>query len=177
MIVNVLVIFKIRMAMYSGRGSGTGFRETGQHIVLLLLFSCSVMPNSLQPHGLQCDRLFDSSSSPGAYSNSCPLSQRCYPTIFSSSHPLLLLPSVFPRIRVFSSESIIRIRQPKFWSFSFNISPSSEQLGLISFRIDWFDLLAVQGTLAYIFSIYYMPSGSHQRLHDHVEIKLSFFGK
>ena len=61
--------------------------------------------------------------------------------------PLLLLPSVFPSIRVFSNESAFRIRWPKYWSFSFNISPSNEYSGLISFRIDWFDLLAVQGTL------------------------------
>ena len=62
-------------------------------------------------------------------------------------HPLLLLPSIFPSIRVSSSESVICIRWPKDWSFSFNISPSNEYSGLISFRIDWFDLLAVQGTL------------------------------
>ena len=62
-------------------------------------------------------------------------------------HPLLLLPSIFPSIRVFSNESALRIRWPKDWSFSFSISPSSEHPGLISFRIDWFDLLAVQGTL------------------------------
>ena len=62
-------------------------------------------------------------------------------------HPLLLLPSIFPSIRVFSNKSTLRIRWPKYWSFSFNISPSNELPGLISFRIDWLDLLAVQGTL------------------------------
>ena len=62
-------------------------------------------------------------------------------------HPLLLLPSILPSIRVFSNESALRIRWPKYWSFSFNISPSHEHPGLISFRMDWFDLLAVQGTL------------------------------
>ena len=61
--------------------------------------------------------------------------------------PLLLLPSIFPSIRVFSNESAVHIRWPKYWSFSFSISPSSEHAGLISFRIDWLDLLAVQGTL------------------------------
>ena len=61
--------------------------------------------------------------------------------------PLLLLPSIFPSIRVFSNESVLRIRSPKYWSFSFSISPSNEHQGLISFRIDWLDLLAVQGTL------------------------------
>ena len=62
-------------------------------------------------------------------------------------HPLLLLPSIFPNIRVFSNESALHIRWPKYCSFSFNISPSSEHPGLISFRMDWLDLLAVQGTL------------------------------
>ena len=62
-------------------------------------------------------------------------------------HPLLLLPSVFPSIRVFSNESVLRIGWPKYWSFNVNISPSTEYSGLISFRIDWLDLLAVQGTL------------------------------
>ena len=72
--------------------------------------------------------------------------------VMSSNHftlccPLLLLPSIFPSIRVFSSESVLHIRWPKFWSFSFSISPSNGYSGLISFRMDWFDLLAVQGTL------------------------------
>ena len=62
-------------------------------------------------------------------------------------HPLLLLPSIFPSIRVFSNESVLHIRWPKYWSFSFSISPSSEYSGLMAFRIDWFDLLALQGTL------------------------------
>ena len=62
-------------------------------------------------------------------------------------HPLLFLPSIFPSIRVFSNESVLRIRWPRYWSFSFSISPSNEYSGLISFRMDWLDLLAVQGTL------------------------------
>ena len=62
-------------------------------------------------------------------------------------HPLLLLPSIFPSIRVLSKESVLRIRWPKYWNFSFSISPSNEYSGLISFRIDWFDLLAIQGAL------------------------------
>ena len=65
----------------------------------------------------------------------------------SLCRPLLLLPSIFPRIRVFSDESALHIRWPKYWSFSFNISPSNEHPGLTSFRMDWLDLLAVQGTL------------------------------
>ena len=100
------------------------------------------MSASLWPHGLQHTRLPCSSPTPGACSN-LP-SQWCHPAI-SSCHPLLLLPSIFPSIRVFSNESVLCIRWPKYWSFSF--SPSNEYSGLISFRIDWFDLLAVQGTL------------------------------
>ena len=74
--------------------------------------------------------------------------------------PLLLLPSVFPSIRVFSSEPVLRIKWPKYWSFSFSISPSNEYSGLISFMIDWFYLLAVQGTL--------------KRLLQHHNLKVSF---
>ena len=69
-------------------------------------------------------------------------------------HPLLLLPSIFPSIRVFSNESALCIRWPKYWSFSFNISPSNEHPGLISFRMDWFDLLSIQGTLSSLFQHY-----------------------
>ena len=88
-------------------------------------FSCSVMSNSLQPHRLQHTRLPCPSPTPRIYSNSCPLSQWCHPTI-SSSHPLLLPPSVFPIIRVFSHESVLCIRWPKYWSFSFSISSFNE---------------------------------------------------
>ena len=66
---------------------------------------------------------------------------------FILCHPLLLVPSIFPSIRVFSNESVLRIRWPKDWSFSFSVSPSNEYSGLISFRMDWLDLLVVQGTL------------------------------
>ena len=87
------------------------------------------------------------SLSPRACSNSCPWSQWFHPTIYSFRHPLLLLPSIFPSIRVFYNELALCNRWPKYWSFSFCISPSNEYSGLISFRIDWFDLSAVQGTL------------------------------
>ena len=73
--------------------------------------------------------------------------------------PLLLPPSIFPSIRVFSNKSVLHIRWPKYWSFSFSISPSNEYSGLISFRIDWFDLLAVQGTLK---SLLQHQSSKHQ---------------
>ena len=84
---------------------------------------------------------------PGVHPNSCPLSRRCHPTISSSVVPFSSCRPIFPSIRVFSNELALRIRWPKYWSFSFNISPSSEHPGLISFRMDWLDLLAVQGTL------------------------------
>ena len=80
----------------------------------------------------------------------------CIEAVMPSNHlilcrPLLLLPSIFPSIRVFSNELALRIRWPKYWSFNFSISPSNEYSGLISFRIDWFDLLAAQGTLRSLF--------------------------
>ena len=100
----------------------------------------------MQSHGLQHNRLSCPSPNPRVCSNSCPLSQRCH----QPSHPLsslLLLPSIFPNIRVFSNESALHIRWPKNWSFSFSTRPFNEYLALISFKIDSFDLLAVQGTL------------------------------
>ena len=107
------------------------------------VFSHCVLSDSLQPHrpqhaGLPCPLL-----SPGVGPNSCPLNWWCHPTI-SSCHPFLLLPSVFLSISVFSSESALPIRWPEYLSF---ISPFNEYLGFSSFRIDWFDLFAVQGTL------------------------------
>ena len=115
-------------------------------VLLLLLFSHSVVSDSLQPHGLQHARLPCPSPTPGACSNSMSIE-----SVMASNHlilccPLLLLPSIFPSIRVFFNESALLIRWPKYWSFSFSISPSNEYLGSISFRIDWLDLLAVQGT-------------------------------
>ena len=81
---------------------------------------------------------------PGVCSNSCPSSRWCHLILCC---PLLLLPSIFPSIRAFSNESALCIRWPKYWGFSFNISPSNEYSGLICFRIDWFDLLSFQVTL------------------------------
>ena len=112
--------------------------------LLMLLFSCSVMPDSLWPHGLSHTRLPHSPLPSWVCSNSCPLSQWCHPTI-SCCCSLLLLPSIFPSNRVFSNELALCIRWPRYWSFSF--SPSNEHSGCISFRMDRFDLFAVQGTL------------------------------
>ena len=98
------------------------------------------------PWTIACQASFPSPT-PRVYSNTCPLSQWCHPTISSSAVPFLLPSSIFPSIRVFSSESVLLIRWPKYWSFGFSISPSNGYSGLISFMMDWLDLLAVQGTL------------------------------
>ena len=107
-------------------------------------FSHSIVSNSLRPHGLQHTR------------PPCPspalLQLMSIELVMPSNHlilchPLLFLPSIFPSIRVFSNESVLPIRWPKYWSFSFSISPSNEYSGLISFRMDWLYLFAVQGTL------------------------------
>ena len=124
------------------------FFTQGYNCPYSIQFSCSVMSDSLWPHGLQHARPPCPSPSPRPYSNSCPLSLWCHPTTsFSVVWPLLLQPSTSPSIRVFSNESALRIRWPKNCSFSFRISPSNQRSGLISFRMDWWDLLAVQGTL------------------------------
>ena len=102
--------------------------------------------HSLRPHGLQHARFPCPSVSPRACSNSRPLSWWCHPIISSSVAHFFSCPQIFLSISVFSNELALHIRWPKYWRF--NISPSSEYSGLISFRIDWFDLLAVQGTLS-----------------------------
>ena len=126
-----------------------------RNVICSVQFSHSVVSISLRPHGLQHARPPCLLPAPRVYSNSCPLSRWCHPTIsssFSSSHHPHLVPfssclQIFPSIKVFSNESILCIRWPKYWSFSFSISPSNEYSGLISFRMDWLDLLAAQGTL------------------------------
>ena len=102
---------------------------------------------TLQPHEPQHVRPPCPSATLRVNPNPCPSSWWCHPTNLIFCHLLLLLPSIFPSIRVFSNESALLIRRPKYWSFSFNISPSNEHPGLISFRMDCLDLLAVQGTL------------------------------
>ena len=108
-----------------------------------LLFRCPVVSDSFRPHGLPYARPLCPSPSPEVYSSSCPL----HPAIYILWCLLLLLPSIFPRIRDFSNESSVCIRWPKYWSFNFSIIPSNKYSGLISLKIDWFDLLAVQGSL------------------------------
>ena len=119
------------------------------------------MSNSLPPHGLQHTR-------PSCPSPSHSLLKLMYTeSVMPSNHlilcrPLLLLPSIFPSIRVFSNELVLSIRRPKYWSFSFNTSPSNEFLGLISFRMDLLDLLGVQGTLKSLLQVHFTTVQKHQ---------------
>ena len=113
---------------------------------IMYQFSYSIVCNSLRPHELQHARLPCLSPSPGACSN------MCIDSVMPSNHlilchPLLFLPSIVPSNRDFSKVSVLHIRWPKYWSFSFSFSPSNEYSGLISFRMDWFDLFAIQGIL------------------------------
>ena len=113
-------------------------------------FSRSVMSNSLRAHESQHVRPPCPSASPRVHSDSRPSSQWCHPAISSSVVPFSSCPQSLPA-SVFSNESTLRMRWPKYWSFSFSIIPSKEITGLISFRMDWLDLLAVQG-LSRVFS-------------------------
>ena len=116
------------------------FRSFHNVLPSMLLFSHLVTSDSLRPHGLQPTRIPCPLPSPGACSNSRPLSWWCHPTVVSSVIPFSSCPQSFPASGSFQMSQLY-IRWPKYWSFSFNISPSNEYLGLISFRIDWFDLL------------------------------------
>ena len=111
-------------------------------------FSHSVVSNSLWPHGLHAAH----EASLSITNSQSLLKPMSIESVMPLNHlilcrPLILQPSIFPSVRVFSNKSVLPIRWPKYWSFSFSISPSNEHSGLISFRMDWSDLLAVQGTL------------------------------
>ena len=128
-------------------GHGYVFSGNGSYFLpISVQFSHSVVSKSLRLHGLQHARLPCPSPTPRAYSNSS------IESVMPSNHlilclPLLLPSSIFPSIRIFSNESVHRMRWPKYWSFSFSVSPSNVYSGLIFFRMDWLNLLAVQGTL------------------------------
>ena len=123
----VTVAMKLKDA-HSLEGSSVQFSRSVSHFQLCDLMNCSTPGSQSPPKPMSVESVMPSNH-------------------LILCHPLLLLPSIFPSIRVFSNESALRIRWPKYWSFTFNISPSNEQPGLISFRMDWLDLLAVQGTL------------------------------
>ena len=110
-------------------------------------FSRSIVSDSLRPHGPQHARPPCPSPTPGVYPNSCPLVWWCHPTISSSIVPFSSCLQSFPASGFYSNESVFHIRWPKYWSFSFSISLYTEYSRLISFRMDWFYLLAVQETL------------------------------
>ena len=144
-----------------------------------LLLSCLVVFDSLRPHELQHSRLSCPSPSPGACSNSYPLTWWCHQTISSSVIPFSSCLQSFPA-SIFSNELALYIRWSKYWSFSFCLSPSNEYSGLISFRVDWFDLaprslskgllessIAPQfkGTSSSAFSLFYCPALTS--LHDY----------
>ena len=122
------------------------WKNFGKHLYCLLLFNRSVVSDSVNPWtaARQASLSFTISQS---LLKLCPLSWWWHPDISVLCRPLLILPSIFPRIRVFSSGSSLHIMWPEYWSFSLSISPSKEYSGLISFRVDWLYLFAVQRTL------------------------------
>ena len=132
-----------------------GWNENNRNSVQ---FSCSVVSESLWPHEPQHARPPCPSPTPGVHPNPCPLSQWCHPTTSSSVVPFSSCPQAYSASGSFPM-SQLRIMWPKYWSFSFNISPSNEHPGRISFRMDWLDLLAVQGTLK---SLLQYHSSKHQ---------------
>ena len=116
--------------------------KESSNTVQLLVISDSLQPHEVHMPGLPVHhQLLDPSPKPLSTESGMPSKH------LKLYHTLLLLPSIFPNIRIFSNESALRIRWPKYWNFNFSISPSNEYSGLISFRIDWIDLLRVQGTL------------------------------
>ena len=141
----VLNIFYLFLGLRTNEWSFLILYKWCKVIICFVHCSVTVVFDSLRSHGLQGTRLPCPSPSPRTCSSSCP-SRWCHPTISSSIVPFSSCLQSFT-IRVFSSESFLPIRWPKDWSFSFSISLSNEYSGLISFRIDWLDLLAVQGTL------------------------------
>ena len=126
---------------------------------MLLLFSHQVVSNSLRPHELQPHQASLSFTISWSLLKLMSIESVMPSNHLILCHPFLLLPSIFPSIRVFSNELTLHIRWPKYWSFSFSISPFNDYLGLICFGIDWLELLAVQGTL--------------KSLHQHQNLKAS----
>ena len=142
------------------------------YFIDILLFSCSVVSDCATPWTAAHQAfLFFTIFQSLVRLMSTELVMPC--NLLILCHPFLLPPSIFPSIRVFSNEWTLGIRWPKYWSFSFSISPSNEYSGLISFRMDWFDLLAVQGTLGSLFR-HNSKASLPQCLDFLVNIKFSF---
>ena len=131
-------------------------------------FSHSVVSNSLWPHESQHTRPPCPPPTPGVYLSPCPLNWLTPSNHLILCRPLLLLPSIFPSIRVFSNESALCIRWLKYWSFSFSISHSNEYSRMISVRMDWLDLLAVRGTLKSLLQHYSSKASIFQCLHPYM---------
>ena len=129
-------------------------------LITMLLFSCSVLFDSLRPYGrrLPCPSHLPELAQTLSIESVMPSDHLIL------CHLLLLLPSISPSIKVFSTESILHIRWPKYWFFSFSINPANEYSGLISFRTDWFDLLAVQGTLKSLLQQSHFKSINYSKL-------------
>ena len=157
---------RVKLRKIEDTSNGQNVKAKSGILFITVQFRYSVMSTYLWSHEQQDARLPYPSPIPGACSNSSSSSRWCYPP----SHPLLPLllpPSIFPSIRVFSNESALCIKWPKYWSFSFSINPSNEHSGLISFRTDWLDLLSVQGTLKSLLQ--------HQRSKASIIQQLAFF--
>ena len=129
------ILFSYRLSQNIEYTSLCCIVTVGYLFYISVQFSHSVVSDSSRPHGLQDTRPPCPSPTLGVYSNLCPLNPRYNPTT-SFCHPLLLLPSIFPGIRVFLNESVLHLRWQKYWSFSFSLSPSNEYSGLTSFRMD-----------------------------------------
>ena len=135
------MVLKVMKPTGSPDSFGSIWLRSTPYVILSVQFSHSVVFDSLQTHESQHARPPCLSPIPGVYPNSCPLSQWCHPAISSSVVPFSSCPQ-----SLFFNESTLRMRWPKYWSFSFSISPPNEHPRLISFRMDWLDLLVVQGT-------------------------------
>ena len=159
--------FHSKLELFCTRGGSWGLNNLLPAVWDSTVVYClvpKVTSSSLQPHGLQRASLLCHSLSPWVCSNSCPLVWMVgWFKLMPSNHPilcrpLLFQPSIFPSVRVFSNKQALHIKWPKYWSFSFSISPSNEYSGLISFGVDKLELLAFQGTLKSLFQHHNMKT-------------------
>ena len=132
-----------QLVLIRGKTSFSNVYDRRQFCISSVQFSHSFVSDSLQPHGLQHARPPCPSLTPGVYPNSCLIDSVIPSNHLSLCHPFLLPPSIVPSIRVFSNESVLCIRWPKYWNFSFNISPSNEHSELIFFKVDWLEIQSV----------------------------------
>ena len=154
MLIGLLEVFRINskrtyvtLCCFAAWCTGTIDKTRNEIVNASMLLSCWLLFDSLWPPWNEAHQASLSFTISQSLLRFMSFESVMPPNHLVLCHPLLLLPSIFPSIRIFSNESALCIRWPKYWSFSFSISPSSEYSGLIPFRMDWFDLLAVQGTL------------------------------